>query len=620
MKPPIISGRYELKEIVGTGGMSVVYRAWDLKYDREVAVKVLRREYIEDQDFIRRFDHEAQAASKMSHPNIVNMLDVGQDGEIRYIVMEYVKGQTLKELIRKSGRIRPARAIQMTMRILAAVDHAHRNHIVHRDIKPQNILVDENGVVKVADFGIARLTTSSSTLTQNDGNVLGSVHYFSPEQANGLVADEKSDLYSVGVVLYEMVTGQVPFDGDSPISVALKHVREAPRSTRTLNPEISRGLDEVILKALDKDSARRYQSAAEMAQDLKKAVRMPGGGFVRYPDMGGASVHGQQQESPRPAKRKRRVWPIVLCLVVLLVLIGVGLLMTVGRSMVNDLLKKLYVPNVVMMESEQAQQTLKDAGLSSTLASRHDASVDRGLVIEQNPAAGSLIWPGSSIRIVVSEGKEMVMMPSLLECTRAEAVSELEARELKLEIVVLEISDAPPGTVISQLPKANEWVAPGTGVELHISGESAPVPELTGKTLEEAEDALHVAGFGLGTVTEQYSADARPGQIIGQSILPQTVTLLGTPVGVTVCQALPDTYRKQVDFELEIKKDQSRVTIMQISPSSGAREVYSQLFDKGKQHIKLDLDSAVEETCELKLYVNSEEVASKQIVFEAQEG
>ena len=281
MKSPIISGRYELKEIVGTGGMSVVYRAWDLKYGREVAVKVLRREYIEDEDFIRRFNHEAQAASKMSHPNIVNMLDVGQDGEIRYIVMEYVKGQTLKELIRKSGRIRPARAVQMTMRILAAVDHAHRNHIVHRDIKPQNILVDENGVVKVADFGIARLTTSSSTLTQNDGNVLGSVHYFSPEQANGLVADEKSDLYSVGVVLYEMVTGQVPFDGDSPISVALKHVREAPRSTRTLNPEISRGLDEVILKALDKDSSRRYQSAAEMAQDLKKAMRMPGGGFVR---------------------------------------------------------------------------------------------------------------------------------------------------------------------------------------------------------------------------------------------------------------------------------------------------------------------------------------------------
>ena len=618
MKSPIISGRYELKEIVGTGGMSVVYRAWDLKYGREVAVKVLRREYIEDEDFIRRFNHEAQAASKMSHPNIVNMLDVGQDGEIRYIVMEYVKGQTLKELIRKSGRIRPARAVQMTMRILAAVDHAHRNHIVHRDIKPQNILVDENGVVKVADFGIARLTTSSSTLTQNDGNVLGSVHYFSPEQANGLVADEKSDLYSVGVVLYEMVTGQVPFDGDSPISVALKHVREAPRSTRTLNPEISRGLDEVILKALDKDSSRRYQSAAEMAQDLKKAMRMPGGGFVRYPDMGGAVYHVEQEKS-RPPVRKRRIWPVVLCLALLVVLITVGLFMTVGRRMINDLIKQLYVPNVVFMDSEQAQQTLQEAGLSASLSSRHDETVEAGVVIEQNPAAGSLIWPGSSVRIVVSEGQETVMMPSLLELTRAEAVSELEARGLKLETVVLETSEAPPGTVISQEPKANEWVAPGTGVELHISGESAPVPELTGKTLSEAEDALQVAGFGLGTVTEQYSADARPGQIIGQSILPRTVTLLGTPIGVTVCQELPDTYRKQASFKVEIKKNESSVRIVLVSPSSGEREVYAQTLNKGSQSIKLDLDNAVEEACELKLYVNDELVETKEIVFEAQE-
>lgn len=618
MKSPIISGRYELKEIVGTGGMSVVYRAWDLKYNREVAVKVLRREYIEDEDFIRRFNHEAQAASKMSHPNIVNMLDVGQDGEIRYIVMEYVKGQTLKELIRKSGRIRPARAVQMTMRILAAVDHAHRNHIVHRDIKPQNILVDENGVVKVADFGIARLTTSGSTLTQNDGNVLGSVHYFSPEQANGLVADEKSDLYSVGVVLYEMVTGQVPFDGDSPISVALKHVREAPRSTRTLNPEISRGLDEVILKALDKDSSRRYQSAAEMAQDLKKAMRMPGGGFVRYPDMGGVVYH-VEQEKPRPPVRKRRIWPVVLCLALLVVLITVGLFMTVGRRMINDLIKQLYVPNVVFMDSEQAQQTLQEAGLSASLSSRHDETVEAGVVIEQNPAAGSLIWPGSSVRVVVSEGQETVMMPSLLELTRAEAVSELEARGLKLETVVLEISEAPPGTVISQEPKANEWVAPGTGVELHISGESAPVPELTGKTLSEAEDALQVAGFGLGTVTEQYSADARPGQIIGQSILPQTVTLLGTPIGVTVCQELPDTYRKQASFKVEIKKNESSVRIVLVSPSSGEREVYAQTLNKGSQSIKLDLDNAVEETCELKVYVNDELVETKEIVFEAQE-
>ncbi len=231
---------------------------------REVAVKVLREDSPR-QDFIA-LQPRAQAASKMSHENIVSVYDVGQDGDVRYIGMEYVKGRTLKEVIRQAGRIEQRRAVQMVLRILAAVDCAHKNHIIHRDIKPQNILVDMQGNIKGADFGIARLTTGITQTYTSDNNVLGSVHYFSPEQASGQVADEKSDLYSVGVVLFEMVTGEVPFDGDTPISVALKHVQEAPRSARTIEPEISKALDEVISKALDKESACRYQTAAEMAR------------------------------------------------------------------------------------------------------------------------------------------------------------------------------------------------------------------------------------------------------------------------------------------------------------------------------------------------------------------
>ena len=220
MKQPPLSGRYELEEIVGTGGMAVVYRAWDLKLDREVAVKVLRTEYLTDQTRSSQFTHEAQATSKMSHPNIVGMYDVGQDGDTRYIVMEYVKGVTLESLIRSSGTIRPQRAVQITLKILQALGHAHKNNIVHRDVKPQNILVDADGRVKVTDFGIARMV-GTTTSTINGQNILGSVHYFSPEQAQGKVAGPQSDLYSVGVVLYEMVTGRVPFDGDTPMTIAL---------------------------------------------------------------------------------------------------------------------------------------------------------------------------------------------------------------------------------------------------------------------------------------------------------------------------------------------------------------------------------------------------------------
>ena len=226
----VLSGRYVVEAVVGTGGMAVVYRAYDRVRKQTVALKVLRPEYESDEEFVRRFSREAEAASKVSHENIANLLDVGIDGDVRYIVMEFVDGQTLKEMIRAQGRIKPDQALRMTIRILAAVDHAHRNGIVHRDIKPQNILVDRQGHVKVADFGIARLKTSQTTRIdgENGGSALGSVHYFSPEQARGEVADEKSDLYSVGVVLYEMLTGQVPFDGETSVSVALKHVNEAP--------------------------------------------------------------------------------------------------------------------------------------------------------------------------------------------------------------------------------------------------------------------------------------------------------------------------------------------------------------------------------------------------------
>ncbi|MEA5067667.1 MAG: protein kinase, partial [Christensenellaceae bacterium] len=425
----VLSDRYELGEQIGTGGMAVVFEAYDRVKDRVVAIKALRSEFNEDAEFVRRFDMEAQAASKMSHPNIVAIYGVGQDGDVRYIVMEYVRGKTLKEVIRQSGRIKPERAVQIALKILAAVDCAHRSHVVHRDIKPQNILVDVEGNVKVADFGIAR-ATNAATQTYADGNVLGSVHYFSPEQASGQVADEKSDLYSVGVVLYEMVTGEVPFDGETPISIALKHVQEAPRSARSIEPSVSKGLDEVILKSLDKEASCRYQGAAEMAADLKRAIRTPRGGFVDKPNIYGRErlIRQQMASLGKPGFwAKARVWVIAVASGALLFL-----LVYYGSQLYRQLFLRIEMPNLKMYDIEHAVANVEALGLEHVIQERHNDDVRLGYVIDQYPAAGESVWPGDRVQLTMSKGKEKLMMPKLLYMTRSKAVKLIEEHDLIL--------------------------------------------------------------------------------------------------------------------------------------------------------------------------------------------
>ena len=491
----VISGRYVVQAVVGTGGMAVVYRAFDQKKNRIVAIKVLRPEYESDEEFVRRFSREAEAASKVSHENIVNMLDVGIDGDLRYIVMEYVDGQTLKDMIRQRGTIHPDTAIRMTIRILAAVDHAHRNGIVHRDIKPQNILVDNQGRVKVADFGIARLKASQTTHIEegaSSGSALGSVHYFSPEQARGEIADEKSDLYSVGVVMYEMLTGQVPFDGETSVSVALKHLSEAPRSMRDHQEGISKALDEVVMRALCKDATKRYQTAAEMAADLRKAISHPQGGFVTYPkDADEVEKEKEERRRKREEDRRRLRRAMLTC-----VLIGVALILAAGVWFFVVTVNTYVMPDLVGQEQLLAQDALEKLGGEAEVEYDYSEDYEEGIVIGQSRRVGARVKQAVPVALTVSRGTRWYYLEDCAGRSMDEVYDALKAQGVENVQVLYVKSDAPVGTVVSVSPEPGRQARDAL-VILTVSGQRVLMPSLYGFTLEDAQALIEAEGLRL---------------------------------------------------------------------------------------------------------------------------
>ncbi|MDU2240758.1 MAG: Stk1 family PASTA domain-containing Ser/Thr kinase, partial [Paenibacillus sp.] len=382
-----LGGRYQIIERIGGGGMALVYKAQDLLLNRYVAIKVLRQQFVNDEEFIRRFRREAQSAASLSHPNIVSVYDVGQEDEVHYIVMEYVEGQNLNEIIKERAPLQVDEAVRIASQIADALDHAHHNQIIHRDIKPHNILIGRNGRVKVTDFGIARAVTSA-TITQT-GSVVGSVHYFSPEHAKGVATGEKSDLYSLGIVLYQMLTGRLPFLGESPISVALKHLQEQFDEPRVVNPMIPQSVENIILKSMRKNPGERYQSAKEMLRDLETCL-LPERrtesklAFIEDHDEDSTriipAIRPQSQGSPAGASKlsrdggavteerngtqKKKIWGkpalwVSLTLVVLLALAGVAWYVT---NLVT--VPEVAVPNVINLEEEKAVQALTDKGIA----------------------------------------------------------------------------------------------------------------------------------------------------------------------------------------------------------------------------------------------------------------
>ena len=541
----LIGNRYEILEKIGNGGMATVYKARCHVLNRNVAVKVLKEEFTTDAEFIKRFNIEAQAAASLSHPNIVSIYDVGSEGEIHYIVMELVQGKTLKEIITDDGILPWKWTVNIAIQIASALEVAHRNNIVHRDIKPHNIIITENGTAKVTDFGIAK-AVSNSTIT-SFGATIGSVHYFSPEHARGGYTDAKSDLYSLGVVMYEMLTGKVPFDADTPVSVALKHMQEVPEEPKKLNSTIPESVNKIIIKAMQKDPNLRYSSATEMLVDLREAIKNPNGNFVvmnRTEIDEPTRVIRTDGEEPKENKKQsvfKKKWVKVLLILLICALVFGGAMFATFKMLTGSGPNEVQIPSLVGLNIDEAKGKLDELNLKYEITEEFSPEgKEVGLVLAQEPKYQDnfKINETEVIKLTVSKGIEMVEIPKVAGNTKEEAIEKLEAANLKYEITE-EINDKiEEGIVIRQEPEAGEEIAKDSTIKIYVSLgrgiKEVTVPYVIGKTEEEARKMIEDAGLTIETVRYETDTTKPNGQVLKQSIDADKVVDEKTPVTLTV--------------------------------------------------------------------------------------
>ena len=502
----VFAERYRLEEFVGKGGMALVFRACDTRTGHDVAVKVLRPELGNDEEFLERFRREALAASKMSHHNIVNLLDVGEEDGYRYLVIEYMRGRTLKDIIQEKERLPEPVAGQIAIRILSALQHAHDNGIIHRDIKPQNVLINAEGMVKVADFGIARVA-GSNTLTKGD-NVMGSVHYFSPEQAKGEDVTAASDIYSVGVVMYEMLTGRVPFDGDTPVSIALQHISTPPVPPSQVVDGISPAMERVVLTAMSKDKDSRYASAADMARAIRAAMKNP----QSEAEIVTAPVTALQEPVRMPTenieriqrqrRKKRRRERLLLAALSLLVL---GLMAYGGAVIVGRIMNSTEAPFLIGETEENAVRIAQDKGLVVEVVRQSDPKVPAGVVMLQSKEYQYTMKRGDTLVIFVSTGPEQQGVPDIVGKSLAEAQAEAEKYGFTVLVTQRVASDQEAGTVLEQDPAAGQLES-NKIVTVVLSG-SVNVPRFIDMTRAQALNLARETGFNDVQIVEHETSD-----------------------------------------------------------------------------------------------------------------
>ncbi len=593
----LIGGRYELGRQLGAGGMARVYLGHDRLLDREVAVKVLAEPYASDPNFVERFRREASAAAGLNHPNIVAVYDRGEADGSYYIVMEYLAGPDLKQVIRSRSPLPPTEAIDAAQQILAALGAAHRRDLVHRDVKPQNVLVAEDGHLKVTDFGIAR-AGAESDMTEA-GSVIGTAQYLSPEQARGDEVTAASDTYAVGIVLYEMLTGRVPFDGGPPVAVAMKQISDEPVSPRIVEPSVPRELEAVVMRSLAKRPSERYRTAEEMSRALAEARgAIDGtGGTTRVIPVAGppTSVMGPPTAATRvapppppapPPRRRRRRWPLIAGIVVLLVAIAAAAFVLLS----GDDAKAVTIPPVKGQTAAQAESTLRALGLEVDARPAVDDSVDQGLVIDTDPAAGEQAHVGDTVILRVSSGPGDVAVPDVVGRSESDATAALRAEDFTVKTEQSASDSVEQGLVISQRPGGGDQAQKGSEVTIVVSTgpEQVTVPSLRGLDQAAAEQRIRDAGLEVGSVTFQ-SSQATEGTVISQDPSATAKVDPGTRVNIVIAQAastieVPDVIgnlASDAKFKLEqagfqvisdtASSDQPVGTVVEQNPAAGTQ-------------------------------------------------
>lgn len=564
MTGKMIANRYEIIEEVGKGGMAVVYKAKCLVLNRYVAIKVLRPEFREDTDFISRFKAEAQSAGSLSHPNIVSIYDVGQEGDLDYIVMEYVEGVTLKQYIDAKAVIPWKEAVDYAAQICSGLEHAHKKGIVHKDIKPHNIIITREGTLKITDFGIAKVM-STSTITTGGAAGMGSVHYFSPEQARGGYIDAKTDIYSLGVLMYEMVTGRLPFEGDTAVAVAMQHIEKEPASPKAINPDIPQSLENVILRAMSKEQSMRYDTATKMMIDLKKVYlgtpvafdrQLADGETMKVPkitppehvipdeilETGGKKTKGKKQKSAQDKKKDRLGILAGMGTGVLLVaILGALFYFFFMAPAGND----VELPDFTNLTVEEAQEMVKhtDIKIEVEEEQKHD-DIEKGKIISQNPTPNKKIKDNATVKVVVSLGGEGGTMPDLVNRKDSDAQEIIRGLNL-IPNVVSEVSETiPQGYVVRQSPVVGAKYSQGETVTIYVSSgkdeKFVPVPNLLGKSEDEAKAALLDVGLTWGSIATIESSRAK-GTVAAQSIQAGVEVKEKTSVDLRISSGPKDT-------------------------------------------------------------------------------